>query len=286
VWAAFGYPLLGGFFAALVAAVEACQNGLASGAAIFVLGLASMLALCAAIAWLWARRRVVRWLVFGWLALCLIGEAYSRRYPVTFAPRPERPAEPMVQLRGATLPPGLGTIAIHHWLLAFDPEEGRWHRWELWQDADAGGTSWGHVHRDLLYPDSGTGGGPYRVFAEWRGEPARRILTALSQSPNYPHRHRYLAWPGPNSNTYIAWVLREAQVPVHFHPMAVGRSYRGTLWGGLTMTCSGVQVESSLLGLEAGLLDGVEIHFLCFTLGIDIWRPALETPFGRIGFDR
>ena len=33
-----------------------------------------------------------------------------------------------------------------------------------------------------------------------------------------------------------------------------------------------------------GLLDGVELHFLGGTFGLDLWPPAIKTPFGRLGF--
>jgi hypothetical protein len=32
-------------------------------------------------------------------------------------------------------------------------------------------------------------------------------------------------WPGPNSNTFVAWVLREAGVEHALDPRAIGRNY-------------------------------------------------------------
>jgi hypothetical protein len=43
-------------------------------------------------------------------------------------------------------------------------------------------------------------------------------------------------------------------------------------------------VETSLLGAKIGLRDGVEVHVLCFTLGIGIWTPSIKTPLGRVGW--
>jgi len=45
-----------------------------------------------------------------------------------------------------------------------------------------------------------------------------------------------------------------------------------------------MQVETPLVGAKVGILDGVELHSLIFTLGIDIWPPAFKTPWGRYGF--
>ena len=32
-------------------------------------------------------------------------------------------------------------------------------------------------------------------------------------------------WPGPNSNTFVAWVLREAGVEHALDPRGIGRNY-------------------------------------------------------------
>ena len=128
-----------------------------------------------------------------------------------------------VELRCATLPGLLGLFAVHYWLVVRDA--GECHRWEVWQTKNAGGRSVGHVHRDLKAPDAGVGGGPARIVARWRGADARAIAKVLADVSRYPHCERYLAWPGPNSNTFVAWVMRCAGVD---HPMgwrAIGKRY-------------------------------------------------------------
>jgi hypothetical protein len=45
-----------------------------------------------------------------------------------------------------------------------------------------------------------------------------------------------------------------------------------------------VQLEASLAGVKAGALDGVEIHLLCLTVGVDTWPAGVKTPLGRFGF--
>ena len=131
----------------------------------------------------------------------------------------------MVQLRYATLPFPLKRLAVHCWFVVFEPG-GTCHRWEVWQTKNAGGTSIGHLHRDLKAPDAGVGGGPARIAAEWRGEAAAAISRTLEESKNYPYCHRYRAWPGPNSNTFAAWVLHEAGVEHELPWRALGRAFR------------------------------------------------------------
>lgn len=134
----------------------------------------------------------------------------------------ESPAH--VQLRYATLPFPIGLLAVHYWFVVFEPG-GRCRRWEVWQTPDAGGTSIGHVHCDLKAPDAGVGGGPVRIAAEWRGDQASRITEVLRKTDSYPYCRRYLAWPGPNSNTFAAWVLRQAGIEHRLPWQAFGRDF-------------------------------------------------------------
>lgn len=136
----------------------------------------------------------------------------------------------------------------------------------------------------MMHPDAGVGGGRCLLVREWRGASATRLCETIEQSPDYPCREHYRAWPGPNSNTYVAWILRKARVFVDLGPKAIGRDYLGTFGVALTTTHTGFQIETVPIGFKIGLIDGVEIHILAITLGLDFLRPAIKTPFGRIGW--
>ena len=43
-------------------------------------------------------------------------------------------------------------------------------------------------------------------------------------------------------------------------------------------------IETPVVGGAFGLREGVELHLLSATLGIDLWPPALKSPLGRWGF--
>ena len=127
-----------------------------------------------------------------------------------------------VELRYAPLP-YIGAIAWHYWFVV-DDETGR-HRWEVWQTKNAGGFCIGHVHCDLKHPEDGVGGGPSRLVTIWQGEPAARLAEVLKKAESYPHCQRYRYWPGPNSNTFVAWVLRAAGIDFALDPRGIGRTY-------------------------------------------------------------
>jgi hypothetical protein len=129
------------------------------------------------------------------------------------------------RLYSATLPWPLGLVAAHYWFTVADGP--RCDRWEIWQRARAGGTCVGHLHCNLKAPEADVGGGPARMEREWAGEEAARILGVLrSAESHYPFCHRYLPWPGPNSNTFAAWVLRRADIGFRLPGNAIGRNFR------------------------------------------------------------
>jgi hypothetical protein len=129
-----------------------------------------------------------------------------------------------VQLLYATLPPPVGLFAAHYWFNVI--EDGRCDRWEVWQTRNAGGISHGHLHCNLKAPEAGVGGGPVRVAGEWHGAEAARLKEILVKAKElYPHCHRYLPWPGPNSNTFAAWVLRRAAIEYALPWKAIGRNF-------------------------------------------------------------
>ena len=127
-----------------------------------------------------------------------------------------------VELRYAPLP-WIGAIAWHYWFVVCD-DTGR-HRWEVWQTKNAGGWCIGHVHRDLKDPDDGVGGGPSKVVADWDGDNAAKIVRVLESIKSYPYCQRYRYWPGPNSNTFVAWVLREAGIAYKLSRKGLGQNY-------------------------------------------------------------
>jgi hypothetical protein len=123
------------------------------------------------------------------------------------------------QLRYAPLP-YIGAFAWHYWFVVSG------HRWEVWQTKNAGGSSCiGHVHCDLKAPEDSVGGGPSRLAMTWEGDEAHRILEVLNRVETYPACQRYHYWPGPNSNTFVAWVLREARIDYALDPRGIGKNY-------------------------------------------------------------
>lgn len=130
----------------------------------------------------------------------------------------------IVELRAARIPV-IGFFAHHHWFVLHSGGGGH-DRWEVWQDAEAGGEYCrGHLHKNLQLPEAGVGAGPSWLVQRWEGEAALPLWGRIEQSPDiYPWCFSYRYWPGPNSNTFVQWVLgKEFQLG----RCGVGRRYGG-----------------------------------------------------------
>ena len=97
----------------------------------------------------------------------------------------------------------------------------------------------------------------------------------------------YAVWPGPNSNSFVAYVLSAIpEAGIALPPTAVGKDWRGwTDIVGFTPSHTGIQLSlGGLLGVSVGWVEGVEINVLGLVAGVDFRRPALKLPgLGRIG---
>lgn len=195
---------------------------------------------------------------------------------------------PAVLVGSAGLSPPINDLARHPWVALRD--RGQWERWEVMCCPSDPPTGTGTVERSQIGPldDHGGGGDDVRVHGVFEGEEAREMIACVRQkAPQYPDRHRYLVWPGPNSNTFVDWLLRACDIPVDLPGPDVGKDYRGLLGFSTTSGGTGIQLETPLFGVKIGATEGIEVHVLTLVIGIDLWPPAILVPLGpgRIGFD-
>jgi len=103
---------------------------------------------------------------------------------------------------------------------------------------------------------------------------------------SYPYRMRYRTWPGPNSNTFIAWIGRAVpELRLKLPPTAIGKDFLPGSVADTTPSGTGVQVSLfGLTGLAVGWDEGVEINLLTLNFGLEVKPPAIKLPLvGRIG---
>ncbi len=188
----------------------------------------------------------------------------------------------MIRLYAARSGRWKGVFAVHHWIVV-KPAGGNYHRFEV--------VGWGTPVRHNNYPpDARWYSNPPQVVYELRGAAADRLIPKLAAAiDRYPwQRHgSYQVWPGPNSNTFVAHVLREVpELGAEMHAAGVGKDFIGP---GLavrpTPSGTGWQISySGYLGAAAAWAEGLELHFLGATIGIDFDDLAIKLPgIGRFG---
>jgi hypothetical protein len=176
-------------------------------------------------------------------------------------------------------------FAVHTWIVVKPENAASYTRYDL--------TGFGRpVHVNGWAADARWFGYTPQIVADVRGPAAAAGIPKIEAAvAHYPlgRPGDYRLWPGPNSNTFVAAVLRAVpELAVAMPPEAIGRDFRidGALVG---MTGSETGVEANLwglLGIKLGWVEGVEVNLLTLVAGLDLRHPAVKLPgFGRVGID-
>jgi len=131
-------------------------------------------------------------------------------------------------------------------------------------------------------PDRFWYGNRPKVIAELRGKEASSAIEKIKVAvENYPYKTQYDFCPGPNSNTFTAYIAREVpELNLTLSPLAVGKDYLpgGKLFA-LTPSGSGFQVSlKGLFSLTVARNEGFEISIAGFVFGVNPKNKAILLP--------
>ena len=176
-----------------------------------------------------------------------------------------------------------GIFAHHSWIVVKPRGAARYTRYEV--------VGWGNpVRTDAYAPDGRWYSDTPVIIATLRGEPAERAIPRIREMvAAYPYATpgSYTIWPGPNSNTFVATIVRAVpELATGLLPTALGKDFAGSwLYAGNTPSRTGWQLSlNGAAGLSVGWVEGVEINLFGLAAGLDIRRPALKLPgWGRVG---
>nr|WP_251977465.1 DUF3750 domain-containing protein [Salinicola sp. S1-1-2] len=197
------------------------------------------------------------------------------------APDPDRVREAVVQVYAARTFEWRGAFGVHTWIATKAAGASRYRVYQV--------LSWRRptVESGYAPPDRQWYGNSPTLLADIRGEPAARAIDTIEDVvPQYPEADRYRIWPGPNSNTFIAWVVRQVpELSVDFPPNALGKDYLPDGIVARAPSHTGYQLSfGGLLGVMVALDEGIEFDLLGLTVGVDFQSPALKLPgIGRVG---
>jgi hypothetical protein len=177
-----------------------------------------------------------------------------------------------------------GIFSVHSWVVLKPENAANWDRYDV--------VGWGQpVRNNGWAPDSHWYGNTPRVLLDVRGAQAAALIPrvqAAIAAYQYSRPGDYRIWPGPNSNTFVASVLRAApELETALPSNAVGKDFRPTPYVGLTDSRTGLEASLfGVVGIKLGWVEGVELNFLGLVAGLDLRHPAVKLPgFGRLGID-
>jgi len=197
------------------------------------------------------------------------------------APDPLDTPEAVVQVYAARAYNWRGAFGSHSWI-SVKPKGGHQYTvyqligWRLRSSTSAVSIREGGPADFLWFNSEPT------LLVDHRGEEAEKMIPLIQQAvADYPYAHQYRVWPGPNSNTFIAWVAR--QVPVlrlDLPATAIGKDYLANGdWTAPMPSGTGSQVSLyGLLGAGLAWEEGIEFNLLGLSFGIDVNDLALRVP--------
>lgn len=128
-------------------------------------------------------------------------------------------------------------IGLHYWFVVNN--KGQLNRWDLLARKLKIKERWGHLHKNVAKPTRGMEIFPFTEHFLWRsklieqlfgkkGSLAEKMVKFIEKSPeNYPYLKKYSLVPGPNSNTYIQWVINKfPKSGFNLSWRAIGKNYK------------------------------------------------------------
>ena len=134
----------------------------------------------------------------------------ASRESAGIAPDPLQTQEAVLQVYGAPTWGWRGWFAIHTWVAAKHRGETTYTVYELIGWRQNRGLPLVRIEQDI--PDRLWFGEKPRLLNSHQGKDTDRLIAAVDRAArNYPWPDTYHSFPGPNSNTFIAWIA--TQVP-------------------------------------------------------------------------
>ena len=209
----------------------------------------------------------------------------ANRDSADLAPDPVATQEAVVQVYGARAFNWRGIFAVHTWIAvkAAGADQYTVHQVIGWRAREGGSA----VVAERGVPDRNWYGAKPEIYQDIRGAAAQALIPQIeAAAASYPHAHRYVLWPGPNSNSFVAHVARAVPgLAVDLPPTAIGKDFIGNSdLLGRAPSNTGFQISVfGVLGLTLAIEEGIELNVLSLGVGIDPLDLGIRLPgIGRL----
>ncbi len=202
------------------------------------------------------------------------------------APRPETTPEAVVQVYSARAFSWRGIFAVHTWISLKPKHAKKYTVYEVVGWHTLKGDTAIQIHQNE--PDRYWYGARPEILSDLRGAEATAAIKGIkAAAAAYPYANTYITWPGPNSNTFTAFIVRHVpELKTDLSPLAVGKDFLppGKI---LSRAPSGTGIQISIIGVLGVLIsvnEGIEFNLLSLSFGIDPGDLAIRLPIiGKIG---
>ena len=149
----------------------------------------------------------------------------ASRESAGIAPSPSATKEAVLQVYGADAWSWRGWFAIHTWIAAKRSNENHYTVYDVVGWRGYNGKTVMRIAKDV--PDRYWYGEKPKVIKEHRGVGVDQLIDAVEKAARtYPWKDTYKVFPGPNSNTFTAWIAREVpELEVELPFSAIGQGY-------------------------------------------------------------
>ena len=149
----------------------------------------------------------------------------ASRESAGIAPDPARTDEAVLQVYGADAWGWRGWFAIHTWISAKRAGETAYTVYDVVGWRGYYGSRVLGITQDI--PDRYWYGEKPRLLKEHRGEGVDELIDAVDKAARaYPWKDTYKAFPGPNSNTFTAWIAKQVpELKLDLPFSAIGSGY-------------------------------------------------------------
>ncbi len=199
-------------------------------------------------------------------------------------PKANSDAQARVIVFTATTGAWKGIFSVHSWIVLKRTNATAWTRYDV--------VGWGEPVRTNNWPPDGRWfGNPPVAIADISGPNAKKLIPRIEAAVadyRFARTGDYRIWPGPNSNSFVAAVLRAVpELGVALPPNAVGRDFRDGFYAGWTDSGTGLELNlAGYAGVKLGWFEGLEVNLLGLVAGLDLRHPGVKLPgFGHIGFE-
>ncbi|MET4163096.1 hypothetical protein ABIE61_002959 [Marinobacterium sp. MBR-111] len=132
----------------------------------------------------------------------------ASRASAGIAPDPRTTPEPVIQVYAADAWGWRGIFAVHTWIALKPRNADQYTVYEVVGWRERRGLPVLRIEQDT--PDRHWFGARPELILDRRGEGVDELITQIeSTAQDYPWKHEYRVFPGPNSNTFPAWVAQK-----------------------------------------------------------------------------